>query len=199
MVFGSGAPCGDRAGIRHLTLHEIKPRQPDALHDILVSVANFHKEKKMYKKILVPTDGSDTAAKAIGPAVELARLCQASIVGVSVSDPYPYTGLADSVPVTADAYRASTSRAAEEALLPLQEACRAAGVACECLVSEDMHPWKALLDAAVEKTCDLVVMASHGRRGVQAVLLGSETQKLLTHSNLPVLVGGGGPPPPGGC
>lgn len=188
MVCGYDAPGGDGTGIHFLTLHEIKSRQRDALHDILVFITNFHKEKKMYKKILVPTDGSDTAAKAIGPAVELARLCQASIVGVSVSDPYPYAGLADSVPVTADAFRASTTRAAEDALQPLQEACKAAGVSCECMVSEDMHPWKALLDAAVEKACDLVVMASHGRRGVQAVLLGSETQKLLTHSNLPVLV-----------
>ena len=187
-MFGSIPPHGDGPGIRRLTLHEIKSRQRGALHDILVSVANFHKEKKMYKKILVPTDGSDTAAKAIGTAVELARLCQASVVGISVSDPYPYAGLADSVPVTADAFRASTTRAAEDALQPLQQACQAAGVTCECMVSEDMHPWKALLDAAVEKGCDLVVMASHGRRGVQAVLLGSETQKLLTHSNLPVLV-----------
>ncbi len=142
----------------------------------------------MYKKILVPIDGSATAAKAIAPAVDMATQFGASVVGITVSDPYPYSGLAETVPVTADAYRASTTKAAEHALQPLIDACAAAAVNCECVVAEDVHPWKAMLDAANEKGCDLVVMASHGRRGMQAVLLGSETQKLLTHSKLPVLV-----------
>jgi nucleotide-binding universal stress UspA family protein len=143
----------------------------------------------MYKKILVPLDGSATAAKAIGPAVDLARQCgNIPLVGATVTDPYPYAGLADAVPITADEYRATTTRAADAALQPLVDACKAAGLACECVVSENPHPWKALLEAAEAKACDLVVMASHGRRGVQAVLLGSETQKLLTHSHLPVLV-----------
>lgn len=142
----------------------------------------------MYSKILVPTDGSETATKAIAPAVQLAKQCGAAVVGVTVTDPYPYSGLAESVPITADEYRASTTKAAEAALQPLVDACKTAGVGCECVVSEDIHPWKAVLEAANEKGCDLVVMASHGRRGVQAVLLGSETQKLLTHSQLPVLV-----------
>ena len=143
----------------------------------------------MYKKILVPLDGSATAAKAIGPAVDLARQCgNIPLVGATVTDPYPYAGLADAVPITADEYRATTTRAADAALQPLVDACKAAGLACECVVSENPHPWKALLEAAEAKDCDLVVMASHGRRGVQAVLLGSETQKLLTHSHLPVLV-----------
>ncbi len=143
----------------------------------------------MYKKILVPLDGSPTAAKAIAPAVEMARLCgNIPILGAAVTDPYPYAGLADAVPITADEYRATTTRAADAALQPLVDACKAAGLACECVVSEDAHPWKALLDAAQVKGCDLVVMASHGRRGMQAVLLGSETQKVLTHSKLPVLV-----------
>jgi nucleotide-binding universal stress UspA family protein len=146
------------------------------------------KENPVYKKILVPTDGSETAAKAIAPAVQLAGLCKASVVGVTVSDPYPYAGLADAVPMSADAYRASTTKAAEDALQPLLDACQAAGVACECVVCEDVHPWKAALDTGTEKGCDVIVMASHGRRGVQAVLLGSETQKVLTHSHLPVLV-----------
>lgn len=142
----------------------------------------------MYKKILVPVDGSATASKAIEPAVRMARQCQATIVGVTVSDPYPYAGLADALPISADAYRAGTAKAAEAALAPLQNACQAAAVGCECVVAEDLHPWKALLEVANEKGCDLIVMASHGRSGVQAVLLGSETQKVLTHTELPVLV-----------
>ncbi len=143
----------------------------------------------MYKKILVPLDGSAIAAKAIAPAVELARQCgNIPVVGATVTDPYPYAGLADAVPITADEYRATTTRSADSALQPLVDACAAVGLSCECAVSEDPHPWKALLEIAEAKGCDLVVMASHGRRGVQAVLLGSETQKLLTHSTLPVLV-----------
>lgn len=142
----------------------------------------------MYKKILVPTDGSDTARKAVEPAVQLARLCGAGVVGLTVTDPYPYAGLADAVPIGADAYRASTTEAAEAALQPLRDACREAGLDCDCVVAEDIHPWSAMLEVARDKACDVVVMASHGRRGVQAVLLGSETQKLLTHCHLPVLV-----------
>ena len=143
----------------------------------------------MYNKILVPLDGSATAAKAIAPAVELARqFGNLPLVGATVTDPYPYAGLADAVPITADEYRATSTRAADAALQPLVDACKQAGLGCECVVSEDPHPWRALLDAAELKGCDLVVMASHGRRGMQAVLLGSETQKLLTHSKLPVLV-----------
>ena len=143
----------------------------------------------MYKKILVPLDGSATAAKAIAPAVEFARQCgNLPVVGATVTDPYPYAGLADAVPITADEYRATSLRTADAALQPLVDACKAAGLACECVISEDPHPWKALLEAAETRGCDIVVMASHGRRGVQAVLLRSETQKLLTHSRLPVLV-----------
>lgn len=142
----------------------------------------------MYKKILAPTDGSDTAAKVIPHAVALAKSCGATVIGLNVTEPYPYSGLAESVPITADEYRVHVTRLAEDALKPLQDACNAAGVSFEPVIAEDIHPWKAMLDVAKERGCDLVVIASHGRRGVQALLLGSETQKLLTHSTIPVLV-----------
>ncbi|WP_298294118.1 universal stress protein [Thiomonas sp.] len=142
----------------------------------------------MYKKILVPTDGSETAAKVIPHAVALAKSCGATLVGLNVTDPYPYSGLAESVPITADQYRVHVTKLAEDALKPLQDACNGAGVTYESVIAEDIHPWKAMLDVAKDRGCDLVVIASHGRRGVQALLLGSETQKLLTHSTIPVLV-----------
>jgi nucleotide-binding universal stress UspA family protein len=142
----------------------------------------------MYKKILAPTDGSDTAAKIIPHAVALAKSCGATVIGLNVTEPYPYSGLAESVPITADEYRVHVTRLAEDALKPLQDACNAAGVSFEPVIAEDIHPWKAMLDVAKDRGCDLVVIASHGRRGVQALLLGSETQKLLTHSTIPVLV-----------
>jgi nucleotide-binding universal stress UspA family protein len=142
----------------------------------------------MYKKILVPTDGSDTGGKVIPHAVALAKSCGASVVGLNVTDPYPYSGLAETVPITADQYRVHVTQQAEDALKPLQDACKAADLTFEPIIAEDIHPWKAMLDVAKDRGCDLVVIASHGRRGMQALLLGSETQKLLTHSNIPVLV-----------
>ncbi|HOI65781.1 MAG TPA: universal stress protein [Thiomonas arsenitoxydans] len=142
----------------------------------------------MYKKILVPTDGSDTGAKVIPHAVALAKSCGAAVVGLNVTDPYPYSGLAETVPITADQYRVHVTQEAEDALKPLQDACKAADLTFEPIIAEDIHPWKAMLDVAKERGCDLVVIASHGRRGMQALLLGSETQKLLTHSTIPVLV-----------
>ena len=142
----------------------------------------------MYKKILVPTDGPDIGAKVIPHAVALAKSCGATVVGLNVTDPYPYSGLAETVPITADQYRVHVTQEAEDALKPLQDACKAADLAFEPIIAEDIHPWKAMLDVAKDRGCDLVVIASHGRRGMQALLLGSETQKLLTHSNIPVLV-----------
>ena len=142
----------------------------------------------MYKKILVPTDGSDTGGKVIPHAVALAKSCGASVVGLNVTDPYPYSGLAETVPITADQYRVHVTQQAEDALKPLQDACKVADLTFEPIIAEDIHPWKAMLDVAKDRGCDLVVIASHGRRGMQALLLGSETQKLLTHSNIPVLV-----------
>lgn len=142
----------------------------------------------MYKKILVPTDGSNTGGKVIPHAVALAKSCGASVVGLNVTDPYPYSGLAETVPITADQYRVHVTQLAEDALKPLEAASKAADVSFEAVIAEDIHPWKAMLDVARDRGCDLVVIASHGRRGVQALLLGSETQKLLTHSTIPVLV-----------
>ncbi|OIQ69106.1 TRAP-T-associated universal stress protein TeaD [mine drainage metagenome] len=146
------------------------------------------KEIAVYKKILVPTDGSETGGKVVAPAVALAQSCGATVVALHVTDPYPYSGLAETVPITADQYRVHVTKVAEDALKPLQDACAAAKVTCERVIGEDIHPWKAMLDVAKDRGCDLVVIASHGRRGVQALLLGSETQKLLTHSTIPVLV-----------
>ena len=70
----------------------------------------------------------------------------------------------------------------------MADACAAAGIGCEAATLEALHPWEAIIDHAKATACDLIVMASHGRRGVSALLLGSETQKVLTHTTIPVLV-----------
>ena len=77
---------------------------------------------------------------------------------------------------------------AKATLAPIAEAAQAAGVVCEALQVEHEHPYQAIIDTATAKGCDLIVMASHGRRGIGALLLGSETVKVLTHSKIPVLV-----------
>jgi nucleotide-binding universal stress UspA family protein len=79
-------------------------------------------------------------------------------------------------------------RIAAKRVQAVAQACKAAGVACQAHTVEALHPWEAIIDHAKRNECDLLVMASHGRRGVSALLLGSETQKVLTHSKVPVLV-----------
>ncbi|PXW94207.1 nucleotide-binding universal stress UspA family protein [Sphaerotilus hippei] len=142
----------------------------------------------MYKRILVPTDGSDITAKAIASAVQLAGLTGASIVTLAVKEPFPYSAISEMQPIPPQEFFDAQERIAERNLTTVKTACAAAGLACDAAAVEALHPWEAILERATETGCDLIVMASHGRRGVSALLLGSETQKVLTHSTIPVLV-----------
>jgi nucleotide-binding universal stress UspA family protein len=145
----------------------------------------------MYQHILVPTDGSDLAKKALAQATALARTLGARITGFYAVPEYvpPVDAM---VPIyqfpTKDEYERQAAIEAEIVLKDVQQACATAGVSCELCHRIDSHPYRAILATAAEKGCDLIVMASHGRRGLSALLLGSETQKVLTHSELPVLV-----------
>jgi nucleotide-binding universal stress UspA family protein len=144
----------------------------------------------MYKHILVPTDGSPLSLKAARTAARLAAPLKAKITTVYVSPPYP-------PPISAEGivYHQSYSEA-EYARDIRKVAKRATGkveaaagkVACVGISAVGEHPWKAIIEVARSKKCDLIVMASHGRRGLAGLLLGSETQKVLTHSKTPVLV-----------
>src|SRR4029453_10588274 len=91
-------------------------------------------------------------------------------------------------PVPPQEFFDAQERIASERVGAVREACSAAGQACEAHTVEAMHPWEAIIEHATNKACDLIVMSSHGRRGVAALLLGSETQKVLTHTTIPVLV-----------
>ena len=142
----------------------------------------------MYKRILVPTDGSDITAKAVATAVGLARLTGAEISSLAVKEPFPYSAITEMQPVPPQEFYDSQERIAVKHLQAVKDACAAAGVACTAASIEALHPWEAILDFGKSQGCDLIVMASHGRRGVAALLLGSETQKVLTHSVVPVLV-----------
>ena len=142
----------------------------------------------MVQRILVPTDGSDISAKAIQAAIDLARLSGAQMVALSVKEPFPYSAISEMHPVSPQEFYDNQERVASERVKKAVDAAQAAGLACKGNTVEALHPWQAILDQAKAEACDLIVMASHGRRGLNALLLGSETQKVLTHGTLPVMV-----------
>ena len=143
----------------------------------------------MFTHILIPTDGSPLAASAIAPAIALAKALSARVTGVTVSTPY-HVVTADAVSIsdTEDQYTKDCARRAERDLAPLKEAARAAGVPFAAVHDFGDRVHESIIKAAAKAGCDLIVMASHGRKGASAVLLGSETTKVLTHSKIPVLV-----------
>jgi nucleotide-binding universal stress UspA family protein len=142
----------------------------------------------MYKRILFPTDGSDITAKALTTALSLAKLCGAELHTLAVMEPFPYSAISEMQPVPPQEFFDAQQRVATARVKAVTQAAAAAGVACKGNMIEALHPWEAILEQAKTLECELIVMASHGRRGVSALLLGSETQKVLTHSTLPVLV-----------
>ena len=142
----------------------------------------------MFKRILVPTDGSAVTDKAIQTAVALAKSSGGSLYTISVKEPFPYSAISEMQPVPPQEFYDAQERIAAARVKAVKDAARAAGVACDAHTVEALHPWEAILDHAKSQQCDLIVMASHGRRGVAALLLGSETQRVLIHSSLPVLV-----------
>ena len=145
----------------------------------------------MYRNILVATDGSQLSAKAITHAIALARALGAKLTGFYASPDYPLPVYADGVmyeAVTPREYAATCKKLADRILSAVGAKAKAAGIRFTAVHAIAAAPWEAILAAARKEKCDAIVMASHGRRGVSALLLGSETQKVLTHSKLPVIV-----------
>ncbi len=143
----------------------------------------------MYKRILLPTDGTEFCERAIRHGVELAKLVGASVVGVTVTQPLHSAVPRSFIPKNlAGIIHSETIKLADEKLSTVEKIGQAAGVSVELVRQSNDHPWEGIVQTAKEKQCDLMVMASHGRRGLSAVVLGSETQKVLTHSTIPVLV-----------
>jgi nucleotide-binding universal stress UspA family protein len=143
----------------------------------------------MYKRVLISTDGSDLSRKAIEQGVALAKSIGASVVGITVSPTFR-TFAVDPVLVTdsPDQYRQNWEALAERILAVLRDTAKVSGVPYDGVHAINDHPYEAIISTARDKQCDLIVMASHGRKGVSALLLGSETTKVLTHSSIPVLV-----------
>src|SRR5271170_6482352 len=143
----------------------------------------------MYANILIATDGSELAGKAVGHGLALAKRIGAKATALTVLPPFHMlTTDTQMIEDTPARYKARMQENAEKALAAVAVAAQAAGVSCETVQVEHEHPYRAIIDVAESKGCDLIVMASHGRRGISALVLGSETVKVLTHCKIPVLV-----------
>ena len=142
----------------------------------------------MFKRILVPTDGSEISQSAVRQAVALAHALGARVYALSVRDPFPFAAVSEFQIAAPSEFIEAQERMATTRVQQVAAACAAAGVECETHTVEASHPWEGIIDSARRHECDLIVMASHGRRGIGALLLGSVTQKVLTHTLTPVLV-----------
>ena len=145
----------------------------------------------MYTHILVATDGSKLSTKAVTHAIALAQALGAHLTAFYASPDYPLPVYADGVvyePFSRKDYAAKCRKDAAKILDAAAAKAGLAGIAFASAHAISASPWEAILAAAKKHKCDAIVMASHGRRGISAMLLGSETQKVLTHSKLPVIV-----------
>ena len=145
----------------------------------------------MFKHILVPTDGSALSDSTVARAVSFAKESGARITFFYSQPDFPMPIYGEGAlidPTTPEQFAKSAASEAEAILGKARSAAEAAGVACDSDTAVNEVPYEAIIDAADRHGCDLIFMASHGRRGIGALLLGSETQKVLTHSKIPVLV-----------
>ena len=142
----------------------------------------------MYKRILIPTDGSERSLKAVEGAARFAKPLGATLVIMTVVEPYSYTNLAEYRPESIEQYDERVTAEAEERLAEAKKIADAAGVEDKTVMVKSFSPAEAIIEQAEKNGCDIIFMASHGRKGIAAVLLGSETQKVLTHSRFPVTV-----------
>jgi nucleotide-binding universal stress UspA family protein len=143
----------------------------------------------LYQHILIPTDGSPLSEMAIHQGVALAKSIHARVTALAVSLPFHVFAIQPGmVMAMPEQYPKDCEAAATRALGVARQAAETAGVPCESMHVWDEHPYRAIIETAVKSGADLIFMASHGRRGVSALLLGSETTKVLTHSKIPVLV-----------
>lgn len=145
----------------------------------------------MFKHILIPTDGSPVAAKAITAGVALAKEMGARVTGFYAIEPPPTHLYGEGYLAERRLVEELERRAkevAEKSVDAITSAAKAAGVPCETIVAKAVVPYKGIIDAAEKNKCDAVFMASNGHRGLTGLLLGSVTQKVLTHTKIPVLV-----------
>lgn len=143
----------------------------------------------MFKTILVPTDGSSLSDKAIDAAITFAKGAGSKVIGISVSEPRDYSHVSDGMSVS-DSKQAFQDRCAiaDANVGKIAAAAQAANVPCETVTARSVNPYEEIIKAATNHQCDVIFMASHGRKGLSALFVGSETQKVLANSTIPVLV-----------
>jgi len=146
----------------------------------------------MFKHILIPTDGSKTADKAVRNGIKLAKQLGAKVTGYYAFEPVPATiygeGWGYGPRGGAGRVEAQMRRAGEQIVAQMGRAAKAAGVPFQAIVAKADSPYKGIVEAAKKRKCDAIFMASHGRSGLAELVMGSVTQKVLAHSKIPVLV-----------
>ncbi len=143
----------------------------------------------MFKHILLPTDGSPLSEVAIKKGMQFAKSSGARVTGLYVIDPFHlFSTGSEMLSDSKERYEEDARAHARRSLSVIYAAAKENGVTCDCISETSSHPYAVIVETAEKKGCDLIMMASHGRRGVQALLIGSETTKVLTHSKIPVLV-----------
>jgi nucleotide-binding universal stress UspA family protein len=147
-----------------------------------------HEEITMFKHILLPTDGSELSKKAIDGGLELAKVIGARVTAYVCLEEYPYTPFSEIVVEAPQAFRDRIESQARLYLKEIQTAAAALDVPCNAEMTTFAVPYLGIIDAAERHGCDVIFMSSHGRRGLSGLLLGSETQKVLTHTDIPVIV-----------
>jgi len=143
----------------------------------------------MYKHILIATDGSELAGKAVATGFDLARQLGAQVTVVTVTEPWTAFVTSETTfgfPV--DEYEKTANESASRILSGASKLARKADIHCATVHAKDQFPAEGILEAANKNHCDLIVMASHGRRGLGRLLLGSQAVRVLTHSTVPVLI-----------
>ena len=144
----------------------------------------------MFRTILVPTDGSELAEKAVKAAIELARQIDGMIVAVAVAEPAPIVALSEggAIPGDLHSYEDKAKLVAQLHAQRVKDEAALANVPCEMVVKYAPRPYEEIIAAAKQFNCDAIFMSSHGRTGLNRLILGSQTQKVLAHTNIPVLV-----------
>jgi nucleotide-binding universal stress UspA family protein len=142
----------------------------------------------MFTHMLIATDGSDVANKAVDQGLALAKALKAKVTVVTVTGPFGESLAEMDMAASADQYHKQVTDWVSKVLSPVASAAREAGIVYDTVHVDGQYPAEGIIKAAKDSDCDVIVMASHGRRGLQRLLLGSQTQKVVTLSTVPVLV-----------
>jgi nucleotide-binding universal stress UspA family protein len=144
----------------------------------------------MYKHILLPTDGSELAHKAVRQGLELAKALNAKVTAVTVSAPWPVGEMGGGLmaPAPIAEYDKAVAQEASRVLAAVSDLAAEAGIACAMVHVPNQHPAEGIVEQAAASGCDLIVMGSHGRRGLAKFFLGSQATRVLAYSKIPVLI-----------